>query len=94
MSKKHVKHPPVDVDICPVCGCDKVISYDSRNTLGYRRRMKRCSKCEYRYSTLEVLTDEWIELKDGLDSYERGYHDGKVEAITLGAEMIKQAMQK
>lgn len=91
-NKIHVKHPPIDVDICPVCGCEKIISYDSRNNLGFRRRMKRCSSCEYRFSTLEVLAEEWVELKDGNDSYERGYHDGKVDAISVGAQMIRQAM--
>lgn len=53
------------VDKCPVCNSCDIYTIDSRmrtDGLNYRRRRKACSKCGYRFTTYEMLDDEFNKL--------------------------------
>lgn len=55
------RDPEHNVRICPMCGSEQTFVVDSRcKTYLYRRR--RCDKCDYHYSTLEICVDEYNDI--------------------------------
>lgn len=60
---------------CEICGFDNVKIIDSRMSGEYRRRRYKCLNCEYRFTTYEVMEEEFKFLK----TVERIGHNHDVE---------------
>lgn len=59
--------------ICPVCGSNQICVVDSR-TYGIKkfvRRRRKCLKCNERFSTVEVLEDEFKTMEQEVKFAER-----------------------
>ncbi len=41
---------------CPICGCASVV-VDSRTRQETKYRRRKCTKCHYRWSTIEIIYD-------------------------------------
>ena len=50
-----------DVKYCSKCHSDTII-IDSRDECGYVRRRRKCINCEYRYSTVEILKEDFDKM--------------------------------
>lgn len=63
-----------DVDICFNCGGNDIRVTDTRHRGNSRLRVRECSGCGYRYSTIEIGIDYFNQLKDYEDTvlYLRG----------------------
>lgn len=49
-----------NVRVCRRCGCRKTKVVDCRQGSGIMRRVRRCSQCDNRWTTVEI--DEWYFL--------------------------------
>jgi transcriptional regulator NrdR family protein len=49
---------------CPQCGCTRSIVFDTNMREGgaARRRRNQCKQCEFRYTTYEVLAEEYEKM--------------------------------
>lgn len=52
--------------MCPECGSIQTCVIDSRGvpSVGQKRRRRKCSKCEARWTTLEITYEEYLALKE------------------------------
>lgn len=48
--------------ICPYCGSDNTVVYDSRQFPNYRRRRYKCRNCEERFTTKEETEEKQDEV--------------------------------
>jgi transcriptional regulator NrdR family protein len=70
--------------VCPKCN-SKLGVTDSRQTEAYIRRRRICTKCDYKFTTYEMLDSEYIEkiekenkeLRKKVDKITEIINDGK-----------------
>lgn len=70
--------------VCPKCN-SKLGVADSRQTEAYTRRRRFCTKCDYKFTTYEMLDSEYIErlekenreLRKKVDKITEIINDGK-----------------
>lgn len=48
---------------CPQCGCDTYVT-DTRHAAHGIRRRRVCSRCQHRFSTIEMVADAWREISN------------------------------
>ena len=48
--------------LCPDCGCEITAVIDSRKRGGMCRRRHKCLECNCRFSTMEILVDDYEAL--------------------------------
>lgn len=52
---------------CPMCGSDSTATLDSRSDNDSVVRRKKCLKCNYRWTTIEIDKDQWysaLQIKE------------------------------
>lgn len=56
---------------CPSCGfgCSSVV--DSRPIDGRQKRRRECEKCGYRYTTIEVCVDEYVDFEKSKENVKK-----------------------
>lgn len=68
---RYIKNTATNVDVCADCGSEDLVTYDSRNYSGCRRRHIRCNECGYTFSTVEIVSEEYLAMKDLVDFGEK-----------------------
>lgn len=48
---------------CPNCGSEKNSVYASQDRFGYRRRNRRCTDCDFGFSTIEIVVFPHRQIK-------------------------------
>ena len=57
---------------CPICGAvGASVVLESRSTMAYIRRRRKCLKCELRFTTYEVEADTIAEARGKLEGKKR-----------------------
>ena len=57
---------------CPKCDSENTSILDSRiRNDGNTRRRRRCRKCQYRFSSIEIDIDEYDDLKELAESIQK-----------------------
>ena len=57
--------------ICPACGSENVFVIDSRMRKDTVYRRRKCGDCNYKYSTIEIINEEYFNLKKIEKKYNR-----------------------
>lgn len=83
-----------NIIVCEKCGSEQITTYDTRTTMGTRRRRKACQECNHRFTTYEIEKEEYefmLEVRKFLNENRKaGYEHGYAKGIDDFAEKLTE----
>lgn len=76
--------------LCPVCESPQLIVLDTRSHRGTMRRRRGCTKCEYKFYTMEIETDADCTIdQDIIDKFNSNIPDKWTDTAVVKQKPIR-----